>query len=612
MHLRLRNAQAALVALLVATLTSACPATSKPDRNDALAPPRPAPAAPAECPDAAPFGRPLFGDTHAHTGWSLDAYTFGAQHLDPAQTIAFARGEAVEHPLGGREQLDRPLDFVVVTDHAEFFDLIGMCLLDPANPARHDPFCRELRARPIRGLSVITALNFGIPPGLPDRPVDRDRGRAWVWNQTRDASNAAYEPCRFSTLHGYEWTGGTVSGSGRGNLHRNVIFRSDTVPDEPIDALRWPHESELWQALRERCSDVEDCDVLVIPHNSNYGKHGSMWDLETPDQARLRSEFERIVEIYQHKGDSECANFGLDPQDIGWDAECDFEKIGFEAIPDAGLGFSFGGADDPRPNMVRHALAKGLRYFEDSRFNPLELGIIASTDSHNGTPGLVDEDRYRGGHIEFWEGSDESRLLHARERSGGGLAVVWAPQNTREAIFDALRRREAYGTSGPRIVLRFYATAASADTCGDPDFPAALHAAGNPLPMGGRWLAAQEVPSFVIRAEADQEPLERLQIIRIRPDGDGEDTTVFDIANAGVTGATSLCATWRDPDPQPSRAAAYYARVLERPTPRWTAWACARQPELCDGPAEMIRERAWSSPIWTYPDQPNDAAPPVP
>lgn len=560
---------------------------------------------PDRCPDHEPLRRPFFGDLHVHTGWSLDAYTFGGGRLRPEDAVRFARGGPLEHPLGGTVRLDRPLDFVAITDHAEFFDVLGMCLIDTANPAHDEPFCRDLRSRPIRGLSVLTALNFNLPPGLPDDPLGARRGRAWIWRDTQAAAARGYDPCEFTTFVGYEWTGGTVSGgAARGNLHRNILFADDVVPEEPADARRFPHESDLWRALVADCRDVPGCDTLVIPHNSNYAKGGAMWDVETPEQAALRADLERLVEIYQHKGDSECANANLDPQDGAWEEACNFEKIGFGAIPDAGLGFSFGDPEDPRPNMVRHGLAQGLRYFAETRLNPLELGILASTDTHNATSGLVAEQAYRGNHGNFWEGTPDSRLNEAREHSAGGLAVLWAEENTRRALWAALKRREAYGTSGPRIRLRFYA-ADTSDGCDDPAFPSRIEAAGA-TPMGGRRIGAGSAPWFVVHAEADQAPLGRLEIIRIRDDAAREATavTILDVP----AGAPRLCATWRDPEADPARAAAYYARVLELETPRWTAWECRRNPALCDGrPEERIRERAWSSPIWLYPEAPAEA-----
>lgn len=592
--------------ILLAVGLAACPRPAAPPETADLPPVPPPAAAPARCPDHAPLKRAFFGDLHVHTGWSLDAYTFGSGSLTPADAIAFARGEPIGHPLGGSLRLDRPLDFVAITDHAEFFDVLGACLLDPGNPVYDGTFCRDLRARPIRGLSVLTALNFNLPAGLPDDPTGTARGRALVWRRTQAAANLADEPCVFSTFIGYEWTGGTVSGgAARGNLHRNVLFAGHVVPAEPADARRYPHESDLWRALVEDCRNVPGCDTLVIPHNSNYGKNGSMWDVETPEQAALRADLERLVEIYQHKGDSECANGNLDPQDGAWEQACEFEKISFRAIPDAGLGFSFGSPEDPRPNMVRHGLARGLRYFGESRLNPLELGIIASTDTHNGTSGLVAERDYVGNHGTFWEGTPESRLGEAREHSAGGLAALWAEQNTRAALWAALQRREAWGTSGPRIRLRFYAGDSSA-ACADPDFPAGLIAAGA-VPMGGRLVGSGEAPWFVVHAEADETPLVQIDIVRIRNDDDAEATAVTVAAIPG--GAATLCAVWRDGDARPDMASAYYARVFETPTPRWTAWTCRRRPDLCAGPPEMIRERAWSSPIWLYPETPAEPRP---
>lgn len=574
-------------------------------------------AAPAGgCDDFNPLGNVYFGDAHVHTAFSLDAYAFGNTFLEPADAIRFAGGAEIPHVLGGTVRLDRPLDFVVVTDHAEFFDLLGMCIDDPDNPAYTSDECVALRADSDRAITIITQLTFNLPPAVPLHPAAAERARRRMWRKSINQANAGYQPCTLTTLVGYEWTGGTTSGQQeRGNLHRNIVFYGSTLPATVADAIRSPHERQLWAFLRDECLSAPDCDAISIPHNSNLAKQGAMWDLESDADAALRAEIETLVEIYQHKGDSECSNFGLDPADAGYDALCNFEKITFASIPDAGLGQDFGEdeADDRRSNMVRHALGKGVAEWEVRGFNPLMLGILAATDNHNATAGLVDEAEFRGGHGRLYEGSPEIRLSANWERSGGGLAAVWAPQNTREAIFAALKHREVYGTSGPRIRLRFYAAAVSADACNDTAFPAAIAAAPGAVPMGAvvPATAAAQVggPWFVARAVADAVPLERLQVIRLRAGagggGAGSDYSEFvtDVAVAAdpKAGAQILCAAWRDPDYAPGRAAAYYVRAVELPTRRWSAYSCEEVGAYCRGEADIVRERAWSSPIWVAP-----------
>jgi len=567
------------------------------------------PPEPAACENRVPHKRALFGETHIHTGFSLDAVAFGAGNKTPETATRFARGEAIDHPLAsvGRVQLARPLDFVVVTDHAEFFDVIGMCVDDPGHPRFQDPFCRRLRGNSVRALTIWTEGLLELVDVGRFQPADLDRGRRRIWHKTQNTANRHYDPCRFTTLIGYEWTGGTIGGqAARGNLHRNVLFANQHVPEFPVDARRYPKERAFWQGLVDTCLDRSDgapCDTIAIPHNSNLSRDGEMWAVETPEQAELRARIERLAEIYQHKGASECGNQNLDPQDGAFDPACDFELIRFESLADAALGAG-GDGSGRRKGMVRAALAKGLREARALGFNPLELGIIAATDSHNATAGLVDESRYFGNHGRFLEADDVQRLRASRERSPGGLAGVWAEENTRGAVFAALKRRETFGTSGPRIKVRFYATDATAAFCQDAAFPQAVASRENTVPMGG-VVAPDAAPVFVAQARADRVPLARLQIVRVRAGAEAfPDTAVIDVASAPA-GAETLCAVWRDPAHDPDVAAAYYVRVLQQPTPRWTEYACRRQPELCaQDPPQAVRERAWTSPIWLYPEPP--------
>lgn len=569
-----------------------------------------APETEGACEGFSALKNPYFGDIHVHTSYSMDAFAFGTRKLTPADALRFARGAEIDHPVVGRMQLSRPLDFTVITDHAEYFDLVGMCLADPDNPEYGNTLCQQIRDDPRRGLTMLVQLSAGLADISEFDDAAIERGRKYIWRSEQNQVNAAHAPCHFSTLIGYEWTGGSSAGRyQRGNLHRNVVFAGDTVAPLPGDARRYPQEADLWRYLEAECKQRPGCDVIAIPHNSNLGRNGAMWAVEDADQAQMRGKFERLLEVYQHKGDSECDNYNLDPQDGQYDADCEFEKVTFANIPDAGLAFNIG-ENDRRLNTIRKGIGNGLAYWQANGFNPLEAGFIASSDTHYATPGFVEEQDFRGHHGELMEENDAIRLRGGDERGPGGLAVVWAEENTRKSIFSALHRRETYGTSGTRIELRFYATPGTGDYCADAAFPRQVASATGTVSMGGVLTAGKDGlgaagPAFVVRARRDRTPLQRMQIIRLRVEAGGavsERVTTIRTADSGVS---EMCAVWRDADYAAALPAAYYARVLEQATPRWSSYACRRDPGSCEkNDDRTIFERAWSSPVWVYPQKP--------
>jgi len=581
--------------------------------------------------------KPFFGDTHVHTRLSLDANLQGTL-VTPVEAYRFAKGEAVKvQPLtetGDRTrsvQLERPLDFVVLSDHAEFLSTVTVCT-DPDMPGYESDDCALYRDHPdaaFIGLNALTSLEGDLaryPYMCDDDGVDCDTAYRTAWKEVQDAAESAYdrsEACGFTSFIGYEWSGGP----GAYNLHRNVIFRNHVVPETPISYFDEATPEGLWAGLRDRCTELGNgCDALTIPHNSNVS-NGLMFSPLTSsgaeydaDYARDRAIMEPLVEVFQHKGDSECR-----PGDPSGDEACSFEDMPYNSLSGANLGLE--GVPTQR-DYVRDALGEGLKYQANLGENPFRYGMIASTDTHLGAPGLVSEANFPGhggagvpnrdhmnpGHVD---------VLHFNP---GGLAVLWAEENSREALYQAMIRKEAYGTSGPRIVLRFFGGAdLPDDMCADPEFAATGYANG--VPMGGE-ISGTAAPKFAVFAQRDAmgQTLETVQIVK----GtlvDGEPSyEIFDVASGPETeldlgtcdvtgeGADTLCDVWTDPSFDASQPAFYYVRVLENETCRWTQHQCVEAGITCDDdtPSEWdaccddtvpttIQERAWSSPIWYTP-----------
>ena len=445
-----------------------------------------------------------------HTRWSFDAYVQDVR-VSPDEAYAFARGDSVRLPPldaegnGTREvRLARPLDFVAITDHAEYLAEMAVCL-DPTAPGYDAEPCVAIRAGSVSAtygwggnLTETPPTRFdSICEGSDCTGLARDGWRRRV--EQAEAWNDATEACEFTALVAYEYScSPEVS-----NAHRNVIFRNATVPDLPTTCFEEGTDWGLWRALERDClnGEFEDgvCDVLAIPHNSNWS-NGNMFfpdypfaasPEETAELARFRSEMEPLVEIYQHKGDSECSMGFASP--LGEPDElCNFEKLRPSGFADCGDGTGSGAMAGlgckSRLDFVRGALAEGLLEEERIGVNPYRLGIIASTDTHNGIPGYASEQAFEG-HTGREESTPQTRLSSGNLipggvlMSGGGLAGVWATENSREAIFNAMRRRETFGTSGPRIVPRFYGGQLDPGLCSAADMLDQADASG--VPMGG-------------------------------------------------------------------------------------------------------------------------------
>jgi hypothetical protein len=606
--------------------------------------------------------QPFYGDLHVHTGFSFDARNYD-NRLTPAEAYAFAKGERVDlapYDDAGvatrSAKLDRPLDFVGVTDHGEFLGEIYECVT-PGSDAYESETCVDYRDPESNG-----AFAFGMLLALdsPDRFEDicdddglgcQDSARI-RWQAMQQAAEDAYdrtETCAFTSFVAYEYTN-TYNVS---NLHRNVIFRNAVVPDLPVTYFEAPTPVELWQRLDSQCRQADDsCDVLVLPHNSNLS-NGQLFHISYPKDAtleeqkalaELRASMEPVVEMFQHKGDSECRN-GFEGVNAEHDPFCEFEKLRRYGFDDCGDSLGTGGMRLwgclHRLDFVREVLKEGLLEGVRIGINPYKLGMIGSTDTHNGTPGMVEEQNFPG-HVGNVDDTARKRLGSGNVthdgiiNNPGGLAAVWAEENSRDAIFDAIMRKETFATSGPRIAVRFFGGwNFDEGVCGDHE-DMLKRGYEDGVSMGATLTERPEEgangPGFIVQAGWDPGtdtqpgvPLERFQVIKGWVDDDGASyEKVYDVvlANADPApsvdlesceaqgeGITSHCVLWSDPDFDPEQSAFYYARIIENPTCRWSTRKCgampaADRPESCADEAipSTVQERAWSSPIWYTPN----------
>lgn len=587
--------------------------------------------------------RVYWGDTHLHTNMSADANLSADMRMGPDEAYRFAKGETVYAQNGMSVRLQRPLDFLVVADHAEYLGLTTHLLAaDPqllANPVgkRWHALLRANTAKVI--LSAAEASGYTkemmVDSFLPQREVLRDEAfAASMWKEVAANADRHNEPGRFSAFAGYEWS----SMPEIDNLHRVVIFRDGfdrTSQVRAFSAFDSQDPEELWRYLAdyERKTGGE---VLAIPHNSN-ASNGRMFELKdmqgrplTRDYAERRARWEPLLEVTQIKGDSE-AHPLLSPDDAFAD---------YETWDRGNLLFS----KPKEPWMLQHeyarsALKLGLQQYAALGVNPFKFGMIGSTDAHTGLA-AVEENNFWGKVIAsepsperwrkpFFEG--EALEVRNSELAASGYAAVWATENTREAIFAAMKRRETYATTGPRMTVRFFGGWNFAP--GDehaPDLARRGYAGG--VPMGGDLAAPPRVgaaPGFLVAALKDPEGanLDRVQIVKGWHDAHGElHEKVHDVALAdgrepgalaasiGSTvdvarasyansiGDAELAAVWRDPDFDPAQPAFYYVRVIEIPTPRWTAHDAEYFGVEMDREVEMLtQERAYTSPIWYTP-----------
>ncbi|MEM1156035.1 MAG: DUF3604 domain-containing protein [Pseudomonadota bacterium] len=628
------------------------------------------------CADYTPQRRAYFGDFHVHTAWSFDASAQDTRNT-PDDAYRFARGERIQiqpysdEDIGERQiQIDRPLDFTAVTDHAEFLGEMRLCNR-PGSPGYWHPTCALHRHMP--SMSFLTFGAYGMNMKKRWNLCDEDDTQCKAaagdtWRDIQRAAEAAYDRssnCEFTSFIGYEWTANIGAGL---NLHHNVIFRNEQVPDHALSWLESPTQVDLWDYLDAECIDALDaCDAVVIPHNSNLSgslmfKSARISATRVPDapdsvdDATRRARWHRLFELVQHKGASEC-----DSRSAVWGADefCDFELLDYDTFGGKNTGASASAPirlvtrfvpDEDKPvtrlpdetNFLRHALKKGLQQQADLGVNSFQYGVIGSTDTHIAAPGLVVEQGFPGhggAGIAAGEGVPEG-LVDDLEYGPGGLAVLYAEENSRDALFEAMLRREAYATSGTRPQLRFFGGWDYDDNlCQSADLVSQGYAAG--VPMGGTLPPLPEgsaQPRFIVQATQDPgtksspgTPLQRLQIIKgWYRDGDLHER-VLDIAGGDNTssvdlntcerrgeGHQQLCRVWQDNNFQPTDQAFYYVRLLENPSCRWSQYSCIQAGVDCEDPSTMlpglegccaaehkpvIQERAWSSPIWYIPKQ---------
>ena len=566
-----------------------------------------------------------FGETHMHTAFSLDAYLGGAR-LSPSDSLRFAKGETVS-VNGILRSLRRPLDFATVTDHAEYIGEMYSTMFESA-PGHDQELLEELRTmteiedRQKWFLKYVISSNRSSNPKHPPFFAGEETVKS-AWQFNIDAAQRHNDPGTFTALIGFEWSGAPNGG----NLHRNVIYRDANVPEILVSYIDVNHEDGLWDWMA--LNEAKGIQGLAIPHNSNASKGmmfpttnaaGDPIDLE---YAQKRQHFEPLIEMLQIKGNSEVHR-------KFWAAD---EFANFENAD------SIQNSSDRtfrKKDFVREGLKMGVAFEQSVGANPFKYGFIGGTDNHNGLMAEVDEDRFIGGQGPE-DGSVEARRtggvagwIDGKDLSIGSIAGVWATENTREAIWDAMKRRETFATSGPRIKVRLFG---GVDLPGDPADPVALVRQGYELgvPMGGDLGAIGAAPTFTVYAAMDPlgANLDRIQIIKGWVDASGDthekiiDTVwsgdrkiqgdgklpavgnTVDLKTAKYTndiGAPILIGSWTDTDFAASEGAFYYARVLEIPTPRWTTYDAVRNnlPLLEDVPA-TIQERAWSSPIWYQP-----------
>ena len=573
-----------------------------------------------------PLKEAYFGEQHLHTAYSLDAYIGGAR-LTPSDAYRFAKGEEVE--VGGTKvRLHAPLDWAAVTDHAEYIGEMYSTMVD-GSPGHDQDLLKQLRGlksieeREKWFLEYVVKSNRGTTPQHP--PFFAGVGTAnGAWKVILAAAEDNYEPGKFTTIPAFEWS----AAPNGGNLHRNVFFRDMHVPERPMSYIDINREEGLWSWFAEL--EKQGMNVIAIPHNSNASKgmmfaaqdsSGDPIDLE---YAEMRSRFEPLIEIMQIKGNSEVHR-------SFWAADefSNFENA--DSIQD------YSGRTFRKEDFVRWGLVKGLAYEKSLGVNPYHYGIVGGTDNHNGTPGNVDENNFATGSHGAADGTVERRRtgevggwIKGKDLNPGSLTGVWAPRNTREAIWDALKSRETFATSGPRIQVRFFGRLGTTEAPADArSLVERGYAQG--VPMGGTLKGDAGAPSFTVWAmkEADGANLDRIQIVKGWVDAQGEpQDRVFDVVWSGdrkpdaegklpavgntvdlkkatytnTIGSPELMGGWTDKDFEPQQHALYYMRVLQIPTPRWSTYDAVRAslPLLEDVPA-TVQERAWTSPIWYMP-----------
>jgi hypothetical protein len=589
---------------------------------DVLAQPQPADTDAAQTPERAAF----FGDLHLHTGLSFDAAASGTlTSLDDA--YRYALGEPVQY-LGRTVQRNRPLDFLAITDHAEYMG-IALDAADPNGPFAGTEWPARLAAvaeDTLGFMSIFSASGFrGAAP-----PIAEFSSPALIsstWQRVTLAAERFYRPEQFTTFVAFEWS----PMPGGAHLHRNVIFRGPSYPTQPFSALDSQRPEDLWTYAEDL--RAQDIDSVLIPHNPNmsqglmFAASDSFGDPITRAYAERRLANERLVEITQNKGTSETRpEFGAPDEFAG------FELLTLAAERGA----------DPAGGYVRQALARGLEIEAATGVNPFQFGLIGSSDFHSGVSG-TEEENFSGALGRSDDIADADAVLNdinpvagapSAIFSAGALTGLWAERNTREALFAAMQRREAFATSGTRMRVRLFAGwNFDDDFIERPDWVQQAYRDGYPMGADIPVRAAGDQAPLQLVLHAVKDPdganLDRIQVIKIWRENGAPREKVIDVAWSGQRevdtasgtlpavgntvdlatatytnsiGAAELATVWTDPEYDPSVPAIYYARVLEIPTPRWSTYLAVRSGlPLTDSVPASIQERAWTSPVFYSP-----------
>jgi len=579
-----------------------------------------------------------WGDQHLHTEISVDAGTM--VRLGQEDAYRFARGEEVTSTTGVKAKLSRPLDWLVISDHAEMYGLMPKLLKGDPNLLKNKVAKKwydalksgDKKTQFATLMEIVGALN------KKDPPFDTIKITKNAWKEYTALADRYNDPGRFSAIIGYEYTS-----RGGYNLHRNVLFRGDasvanqTLPFSQFDSQ---NPEDLWKAL-DQFEQKTGADVLAIPHNGNLS-NGLMFSVESNDGkpyskelAALRAKMEPLVEVTQIKGDGESHPF-LSPND---------EFADYETWDDANLD----GTEIKKQEMLqyeyaRSALKIGLQMEEKLGVNPFKFGMVSGTDGHTALTAVeennffgkhpgVEPDPKRWEHVVIKSSLDDKLTTLGWQQAAGGYTGVWATENTREAIFDAMIRKETYATTGPRMRVRLFGGWEFTEEDSQSRMPARI-GYDKGVPMGGDLYDAPKgkAPTFLVAAVKDPYSgnLDRIQIIKGWLDKKGEThEKVYDVAWSGdrkpgkdgklpavgntvdvkkatwtnTIGAPELVTTWEDPDFDPKEKAFYYARVIEIPTPRWTAYEAKRYGvEMPENVPMITNERAYTSPIWYNPE----------
>ncbi len=582
---------------------------------------------------------PLWGELHLHTSWSADAIAAGTR-VGPDEALRYAKGEEITSSTGQAVRLSRPYDWMMVADHSDAMGVMN-AVLEGNSSLMTDPVLKRWHTGMQAGgeeaskvmIEMITLQGQGkIPEALTDKKVQMD-----IWKEMTEIVESHNKPGIFTALIGYEWSSNYGGGN---NLHRNIVYRDGkALADQvrPLTTFDTEIPNQVWDWM-QAYEDKTGGQVLAVPHNGNLS-NGLMFSTETPDGkpidakwAEARARWEPLYEITQSKGTSE-QHPSLAPADEFADFEI-WDKGNLNVVP-------------KEPGMIereyaREALKNGLKLSEEYGTNPFKFGLVGSTDDHTGISSAEENnffgkfpasepspERSTGNAFDF-----EGRTVKDWKLGASGLTAVWAEENTRASIWDAMKRKEVYATTGTRMFVRFF---------GGWDFKPEDTLSRNPgtigyakgVPMGGDLTTPDngaKAPSFLVAALKDSFSgnLDRIQIIKgwldksgkpqekiynvvwsgdRKLDKDGKLPAIgntVDVANATWTnsiGAPELITVWQDPDFNPDLKAFYYARVLEIPTPRWTAYdkAYFADSKFSDDVPMTLTERAYTSPIWYTP-----------